>query len=119
MVEAFYNWELYKIPSVEILSNRKIFYKLKRKKEESCGKWLHRIRHHIDCCEFSQFTEFLLVDKFFCELNTDEIKSMQTARNWSFQNLCEHFKVENVWKKRMDMERFEFVSIQLTDAEYI
>lgn len=90
---------LYKIPSLEAIQNRKIFYGLQRDIGESTEKWFDRTQRLFYGCVFPSHIEFLLIDKFVCELNAREFELIQTAKIWSFQQLSEYFlnpRTENV-----------------------
>lgn len=73
----------YKIPSKEILRNRRIFYRLQRKDGESSQNWFNRVQISITGCQFPKFTEYFLIDKFISELKTDEIEHIRSANAWS------------------------------------
>lgn len=85
----------YKMPPDEILDNRKEFYCLKRGFGESIEMWLNEVQNHINCCDFSKFVEFFLIDKFVCELNKDEREIVCRANLWSLQRLNEYFVKRN------------------------
>lgn len=76
--------KLYKIPSDEVLENRREFYGLAREVGETIEKWLYRVFSHIDGCDFPKSVEYILTDKFVCELETDERQFLRKAApNWS------------------------------------
>lgn len=87
---------LYKIPSDEILEDRKIFYDLKRNEGEQINVWLDRVQGHIECCEFPNFVQYLLIDKFMCELDKNVMKFVRVAHTWSLEQFNEGFNVGNV-----------------------
>lgn len=62
---------LYKLPADEFLKNRREFYGLKRENGESSKQWLIQVRNSINSFDFSN-AEYLLIDKFVCELNKDD-----------------------------------------------
>lgn len=90
MFEAIFDLSLkYKIPSFKIRYNRKVFYGLKKKRDEVMDVWFNRVQNRISCCEFGKLTEIILIDKFFCELSNEEIKSFRGTESWSLNQLKE------------------------------
>lgn len=88
--------DLYKIPSDTVLKHRKAFYGLWRRSDDQTTTWLKRVRDCIRRCKFPKLIEFLLIDKFVCELSRDEKKSIRTAANtWSLEQLSEYFHGQN------------------------
>lgn len=84
MVVTNFNRKLYKIPKDEILDKRREFYGLKRISGESIEEWLDRICSHMDDCCFPESVEYILTDKFVCELSADERQQIRNADiNWS------------------------------------
>lgn len=97
MADIDCNLYVYEIPSHEVIWNRKEFYRLKKESSESMEAWLHRVQTHIKCCEFPKIVELSLVDKFVCELNVNEIESIQSAVDtWSFEHLNEYFNEQKI-----------------------
>lgn len=96
MIDPSVDFGSYKIPSKNIRKNRKVFYGLKKKRGELIEKWFDRVQSRINCCEFAKLTEILLIDKFFCELGNDELKSFQGSENWSLKQLNEYFFGQNI-----------------------
>lgn len=97
MFEAIFDLSIkYKIPSNKIRRNRKLFCGLKKKHDELINVWFNRVQSRINRCEFAKFTEVLLIDKFFCELSDDEIKSFQGTETWSLKQLNEYFSSQNI-----------------------
>lgn len=100
MVEPIVDFDSYQIPSNKIRRNRKVFYGLKKKRGERIKTWFNRIQSRIDCCEFANLAEILSIDKFFCELDSNELKSFQGIEIWSLQQLNAYFfgqNVDTVW----------------------
>lgn len=97
MVDSVYNLELYKIPSVEILHHRQVFTNLQRQFDESIDRWLKRVQHYINFCEYPTIImEFLCIDRFTCGLNVSEIEALQKASQcWTLKLLLEHQSDEN------------------------
>lgn len=91
MVDATCDFILYKVPSIDIVQRRRVFYGLQKEKHESAGKWLNRVRKQVVHCEFIGFSECLLIDKFVSQLNSNEIAIIQSTNTWSLKQLTEHF----------------------------
>lgn len=87
------NLYLYKIPTREIIENRREFYRLKRENDEQPVAWLDRVQYHIICCAFPKIVEYFLIDKCLCALNTNELESVRrvAVNTWSFDQLHEYF----------------------------
>lgn len=85
------NLYLYTIPSSTILENRKLFYALKRESDERTQTWLKRIQWHINRCAFPKIIEFLLIDKFMCDLNFNELEFTRRIETWTLSQLYEYF----------------------------
>lgn len=81
----------YKFPSDTIVQNRLEFYSLRRSVNEPAKSWYHRVQALISRCEFSHFIEFLLIDKYMCELDTDERKFARMADTWTAEQLTKYF----------------------------
>lgn len=91
MVQSINDLQLYKIPSDAVINHRKEFYGLVRKKGDQTKTWLNQIQKQIKRCKFSKSFEYLLIDKFVCELNRDEKNSMRTAADtWSQNQLNQY-----------------------------
>lgn len=95
--------DFYQIPSNEILENRKEFHRLKRGISESIEVWLNEVQNHANCCDFSKFVDFLLTDKFFCELNNDERDLIRSRNLRSPQQLHDYVGKRNVDHGRIDI----------------
>lgn len=89
MDDVLDDWALYTLPSKEIIENRKDFYSLRKKRRESIQQWLERVRIQAGRCEFLKFTDYLLIDKFICELNNEEIESIRYTSTWTLKLLNE------------------------------
>lgn len=90
------NLHSFKIPTAKNRYYRRAFYGLHRRFEEQIDKWLKRIENRIGLCGFDKLTEYLLLDKFFSELNNDEIAAIQSERQtWSSKKLHEYLRTEN------------------------
>lgn len=96
MVDSVCDWSVYKTPSNEILRNRRAFYGLQRKAQEPVEKWLNRIRSSIRCCEFPTIIEFLLMDRFVCGLNSDELRTLRRVHSWTVKRLEEMYSNQTI-----------------------
>lgn len=99
--------EFYQIPSEVILNSRKLFYLLQKVKEESVFEWLRRIKICVDSCDFGISTDFLLIDKFICELDIDEIAVLKSIGILTWDRLLEALEnqtvfIENCVKEDLD-----------------
>lgn len=91
-----YTLNSYRIPSDGIQRNRRVFYGLRRKSDESISQWLNRVKSYIRHCEFSRFKEFLLIDRFVCGLNPNELATIQNLKKcWTVKQLLEHYLDED------------------------
>lgn len=94
MLKAMTNLNSYKIPTKKIREQRKIFHDLHRIDDESIELWLNRVESVTNRCEFPVFAKFMLIDKFACELNDDEIELMLQCdvrrRTWSYKQVREY-----------------------------
>lgn len=78
------NVDFYKIPTNVNLQQRIEFYGLKREIGEPVEQWLKRVRSSIVSCGFPTIIhQFLLIDRFICELNKAEMKIIHSAGTWS------------------------------------
>lgn len=75
------------MPTEVIRQNRKIFYSVQKFSNESIAQWLWRIREYLDGCEFGAVAEFLLIDKFICELADDDVCKFNNFELWSLTQL--------------------------------
>lgn len=96
MADPQLDLDVYKIPSNEILKNRREFYGLRRKDVDETTIWLKRVEYYIRRCEFPTiFVQFLLVDRCICGLNNTELATIQNANNWTLNKLLDHFANPN------------------------
>lgn len=91
MVDVIGDSILYKSPSEAAIKNRREFYALRKKRGETTKKWLERVCTHASCCEFLTLTEYILIDKFVCGLNNEEIESILNTDTWTLNLLNERF----------------------------
>lgn len=98
MADPDIHLDLYKIPSIEILRNRQIFYGLWRRSDDKTRTWLDRVESSIRHCDFPTIiVEFLLLDRFVCGLSASELSSIQIVKeSWTLIQLLEHFFDGNV-----------------------
>lgn len=97
MTDSVSSLGLYKIPSEEILQNRRAFYDLWRRSDDKTVAWMKRIQNCIQCCDYPKIImDFLLFDRFVCGLNANESKSIQSViEYWSLDELLEYFSKKN------------------------
>lgn len=93
MAQIVCNFILYQTPSNKVLRERKEFYDLWRRSDEQSTKWFHRIQSQIGRCEFPPIinAEYLVMDKFVCELNDNEREFIRSVNTWTLKELNEHF----------------------------
>lgn len=97
MTESICGVDLYEIPSDTVLKHRKVFYGLWRRSDDQTTTWLERVRNCIRRCEFPKLIEYLLIDRFVCELNQKEKNSIRAAAEiWSFKLLNQYLVCKNV-----------------------
>lgn len=86
----------FKIPSPKNRFHRKSFYGLHRRFEEPIEKWFERIETDINLCGFDKLAEYLLLDKFFSELNDGEIATLHSeGQTWSLRQLHRYLHIKN------------------------
>lgn len=92
------NLNLYKPPSNGVLHHRKEFYDLWRRCDDQTATWLKRIQSQIKRCEFPSLItyEYLLIDKFVCELNPNARDFIQSIEAWTLEKLNECFIDQNI-----------------------
>lgn len=82
------NRKTYKIPPQNILNNHRKFYNLKAENAVVTGQWFERVFDHINDCDFPKGLEYILTDKFVCELSTEERENIDEGDlNWSIKCL--------------------------------
>lgn len=102
MADTSFLSKSYRVPSDGIQRNRRVFYGLRRKSDESISQWLNRVQSYIRHCKFSAFKEFLLIDRFVCGLNPNELQSIQNLKkSWTVKQLLEHYRDETVDKAKL------------------
>lgn len=107
MVDTITDRKLYKIPTNEIPDNRRKLFGLKREIDESTKTWLNRVCSQMDLCDFPKSIEYILTDKFMCELSNDERALIRgTDTNWSLK--CE-FVCRAKKKKLFETINDEFI----------
>lgn len=93
MAQVECNLNLYKTPSIEIVRHRKEFYGLWTRCDDEPASWLNRVQIQINRCEFPAVIsrEFLLIDKFVCELNDEQREFIHKANTWTLAELIDYF----------------------------
>lgn len=67
-VIAAANMHEYTIPSLAAYHKRKLFHSNERNQFEANDEWYHRILEALHGCEYGEFADFLLIDKFISAL---------------------------------------------------
>lgn len=70
-----------------IYKQRSEFYTLHKGNAEPIEKWLDRVRYSIGSCQFGALTDFLLMDKFICELDEEDIQKLWATGPSSFDDV--------------------------------
>lgn len=98
MAELDLNLSFYKTPSDEILRHRRAFYVLWKRCDDHPTTWLNRVQSQINRCEFPPLMshEFLLVDKFACEVDDEYREFIQSVDTWTLDQLMEYFSHQKV-----------------------
>lgn len=73
----------YETPSEAILQNRRAFYLSQKENAEPIAQWFYRIRQSTRSCNFGTLNDFLLIDKFICGLDSDEVQWIRQTDMWS------------------------------------
>lgn len=87
MADVFNSFDVYRVPSNRILQYRRKFHGLQRKSGETTNTWFHRLHACFVRCEFPKLFEFLLIDKFVCELKINELDFYRVADHWTVKLL--------------------------------
>lgn len=64
----------YKIPPKSVHMRRKQFHSNQRNQQETSYEWFCRVFDAVNGCEFGEYGDFMLIDKFFAGLNSDAFK---------------------------------------------
>lgn len=81
--------KLYGIASDAVVKSRREFYSSQKEATESIANWLWRTQECIQNCEFGALADFLLIDKFICELSCDEMQKFRNVETFSLEQLYE------------------------------
>ncbi|WP_230132599.1 hypothetical protein, partial [Campylobacter jejuni] len=60
---------IYKTPSHLAFNCRKIFHAMEKNPTEDLEQWFFRIQSVITDCDFDNFSDFMLIEKFISGLN--------------------------------------------------
>lgn len=98
MSEADRNLDLYKTPSAEILQHRREFYGMSRRYDDQSGPWLSQVQRQLNRCQFPELLsrEYLLIDRFVCELNSNARGFVQSVDSWTLAQLEQYFVDQNI-----------------------
>lgn len=81
--------KLYRISCDAVVRSRRAFYSSHKETTETITNWLWRTQQCIKDCEFGGLADFLLIDKFICELSGEEMQQFQTVQSFSLAQLYE------------------------------
>lgn len=79
----------YEIPTDAVLEHRKKFYSTEKELTEPIAEWFCRIRSAIEHCDYGDFSNFLIIDKFFCGLDADAKRWLRKTKAWSADQLVQ------------------------------
>lgn len=96
--------KMYHRPSDSVLQKRRVFYLQQKLANESMGEWLNRIKEQIEHCAFGSAANFLLIDKFLCELDHDGIVSLGKIDTFSLDFLLQTFSSEKLFIENNSVE---------------
>lgn len=101
MADSEGNRNLYKTPPNEILRHRKKFYGLTKRCDDTAS-WMSRLQSQISRCEFPPVLsrEFLLIDRFVCELTDNETEFLRRTNTWTLMELTEYLIDRNISTNR-------------------
>lgn len=77
----------YRTPTEAILQHRQTFYLIQKESTEPIAEWFCRIRSAIEHCDFGDIGDFLVIDKFFCGLDSDVGGWLHKNTTWSADQL--------------------------------
>lgn len=89
--------KFYQTPAESVLQSRKVFYLSYKVKKEPVLEWLRRLKTCIDGCDFGPLVDFLLIDKFLCELDTDELHELNSIGAFTFDRLLEVLEDQTIY----------------------
>lgn len=92
----------YETPTDSILESRRTFYLTKKEATEPIAEWLCRIRDAIEHCDFGAFSNFLIIDKFFCGLDDDAKRWLRKTKTWSMEQLYQEIGNSKFFKEAAD-----------------
>lgn len=75
------------LDNLTIYEKRKAFYTLHKETTEPVERWLHRVRHLSDRCQFGTSRDFVLIDKFVCELNGEDVERLRSIGELSLDGI--------------------------------
>ncbi|XP_055301263.1 zinc finger protein OZF-like [Sitodiplosis mosellana] len=89
--------QLYQTPSEVVLQRRRAFYSFHKVKKEPVLEWLRRLKTCIGGCDFGILANFLLIDKFICELDIDELHELNYIGTLSLDRLLEALEDQTIY----------------------
>lgn len=91
---------LYEFPGeTAIYKKRSVFYAVHKETAEPIERWLHRVTHLTDCCQFGTFRDFLLIDKFLCELDREDIEKLRSIGTVSLDEIFDAVVLNGIFQK--------------------
>lgn len=105
MAEVDCSLNLYKAPSNEILQHRKEFHGMWKRFDDEPTIWLDRLQSQFNRCDFPLLMsrEYILIDRFVCELNDDEREFIQSVNTWTLMELNEYFLNQKTSADNLEM----------------
>lgn len=64
----------YTIPSLAAYHNRKVFHSNERNQFEANDEWYRRISEALHGCEYGEFSDFIVIDKFISGLDYETFR---------------------------------------------
>lgn len=78
---------IYKTPSHSAFHCRKIFHAMEKKPTEELEQWFCRIKAAITGCDFDNFSDFMLIEKFISGLNEKTFEKYAEANTLTVEQL--------------------------------
>ncbi|KAJ6649606.1 hypothetical protein Bhyg_04844 [Pseudolycoriella hygida] len=77
----------YQTPCVTTFHNRKRFHATQKSLSESISEWFKRLQTIVNNCEFKQFADFMLMDKFMSGLSETDFEKISKVPIWTVDEL--------------------------------
>lgn len=82
-----FNEITYKTPTFSAFFCRKEFHMIEKESSEDLKHWLQRIQTAIAGCDFGDFTDFMLIEKFLCGLSEENFEKYSKTPILDVNNL--------------------------------